>query len=131
MNQRDNEIIDLEKRFFQTMIDKDGDTATKLCSKDVLVGGPQGAMAVKGADMGAMMAHGQWELHSFDMRDINVVYPDDNVAVIGYKITQDMTVDGKPLKLEAADTSTWIKHGGAWHCAQHSESIIGDPYGRN
>jgi ketosteroid isomerase-like protein len=126
-----DEIVQLEKRFFQTMIDKDGPAATKLCAENILVGGPQGAMPIKGADMGAMMAHGKWELHKFDMTEVEVVFPNDQTAVIGYKVTQDMTVDGKPTKLVAADTSTWIKHDGRWLCVQHSEAPLGDPYGRN
>jgi hypothetical protein len=42
-----------------------------------------------------------------------------------------MTVDGKPLSLDAADTSTWVKKDGEWLCAAHTEAITGDPFGRD
>jgi hypothetical protein len=55
----------------------------------------------------------------------------DDVAVVAYKVKEELTVDGKPLKLEAADASTWIRSEGRWLCAMHSEAITGDPFGRD
>ena len=42
-----------------------------------------------------------------------------------------LTVDGKPLTLEAADASTWVRRDGRWLCALHTESILGDSFGRD
>jgi hypothetical protein len=129
MNTR-NDIIQLEKKFFQTMVEKNGAAATALCTEDVIVGGSKGAMTVKGADMGKMMAQGKWELHDFELADVAVTFPNDRTAVIGYKITQNMTVEGKPTKLVAADTSTWVSDGEEWLCCAHTETPIGDAHGR-
>mgnify|MGYP006273693779 CR=1 FL=1 len=41
-----------------------------------------------------------------------------------------MTVDGKPLSLDASDASTWIRRNGSWVCTLHTESLLGDPFGR-
>jgi len=38
---------------------------------------------------------------------------------------------GKPVTLDAADASTWVKKDGRRLCALHTESLIGDPYGRD
>lgn len=56
----------------------------------------------------AKMASGRkaWELHDFKLDEIDVQFAGRDAAVIGYMVTEDMTVDGKKLKLEAADTST-------------------------
>jgi hypothetical protein len=35
------------------------------------------------------------------------------------------------VTIDAADASTWIRRGGRWLCAMHSESIFGDPFGRD
>lgn len=117
-----NEILELEKKFFQTMVDKDGDTATAMCGKDVLVSGSQRAVPVKGADMGKMMAEGKWDLRSFEISDFNVVFPTDELAVSGYKADMDMVMDGKPMKMSTFDSSTWMKDGDSWICIQHSET---------
>ena len=55
----------------------------------------------------------------------------DEVAVVAYRVHEDMTVDGKPLSLDAADTSVWVRKGGRWLCTVHTESLSGDPFGRD
>jgi hypothetical protein len=34
-------------------------------------------------------------------------------------------------KLDAADSSTWVRRNGRWLCALHTEAILGDPFGRD
>ena len=55
----------------------------------------------------------------------------DDVAIVAYQVTEELTVDGKPVTLNAADSSTWIRRNGGWMCALHTEAIAGDPYGRD
>ena len=38
----------------------------------------------------------------------------DDVAVIAYKVHEELTVDGKTIELEAADSSTWVRLEGQW-----------------
>ena len=121
MSARDD-ILNLEKKFFQSMIDKDGKTASSLCGKDVIVSGSQRAAMVKGADMGKMMKDGKWDLRSFEIRDFEAVFPTDDLAVVGYKSEMDMVMDGKPMKMSTFDSSTWMKDGKRWVCVQHSET---------
>lgn len=45
--------------------------------------------------------------------------------------TEDLTVNGSPIALDASESSTWIRRDGRWLCAQHSEAIHGDPFGRD
>ena len=53
------------------------------------------------------------------------------MAVIAYKVIEDLLVDGAPLTLEASDASTWVRQDGRWLCALHTESVAGDPFGRD
>lgn len=55
----------------------------------------------------------------------------DDVAVVGYKVREDLDLEGKPLTMEAADASTWVRQDDHWVCALHTESVLGDPYGRD
>jgi hypothetical protein len=52
-------------------------------------------------------------------------------AVLAYKVREALTVDGKPVTFEAADASTWVRRDGQWVCALHTESLAGDPFGRD
>lgn len=47
----------------------------------------------------------------------------DDVAVIAYKVSEEMVVDGELKKLDAFDTSVWVKRDGGWVCAAHTETI--------
>jgi hypothetical protein len=80
------------------------------------------AKAIKGAD---------YELKNFALDDIRVRQVTDDVAVVAYKVKEDLVVKGKKVKLEAYDSSTWLRRDGQWTCVVHTESIAGDPFGRH
>ena len=77
------------------------------------------------------METGNWVLHEFDIFDAQVQQLSDDVAIIGYKVREKLTVDGKPVTMVAADASTWVKKDSRWLCALHTESVAGDPFGRD
>jgi hypothetical protein len=56
---------------------------------------------------------------------------DDNTGVIAYKVIEHLLVEGKPMTLHANDSSVWVKQNGEWLCAMHTESLQGDPFGRD
>ncbi len=126
-----DEIIALENRFWQSMIDKDVDEAAAMLAPACVVTGAQGVATIDHKTFSKMMSGGQWDLKEFLLEDIQVVFPDENIAIIGYKVREHVHVEGRSLILEAADTSIWIKQNGTWLCASHTEAILGDPFGRD
>jgi hypothetical protein len=78
-----------------------------------------------------MMGAGTWKLNAFTLSNPVVRFVTDEVAVVAYKVHEDVTTGGKPVSLDAADTSTWVKRGAAWLCVAHTESLAGDPFGRD
>jgi hypothetical protein len=125
------EIIDLENRFWKTMIDKDVETATAMMADKSIVTGAQGAATIDNKSFSQMMREGKWTLESYTFSDVQVEFPAPDVAIIGYKVSEELIMDGEPLTMEAADASTWIKRDGKWQCALHTESVLGDPFGRD
>jgi len=126
-----DEITAIEKRFWQTIVDKDAKAGADMLTETSLVTGAQGTARLDREHYMKLMATGGWELRSFKLSDVDVLELDPNVAVIGYKIREDLVVDGEKLVLEAADASTWIRGADGWKCALHTESVLGDPYGRD
>ena len=124
-------IIDLEHDFWQTMIDRDIAKATPMLADRIIVTGAQGASTIDVDSFTRMMSDGNWELRRFTLDDVQVEFPHPDVAVIAYKVREELKVDGKPMILEAADASTWIKKDNEWRCALHTESVLGDPFGRD
>ena len=127
------DIIDLETRFWQSMVDKDVDTSIAMMPEQSVVTGAQGVATLKHDDYRAMSKQNEslWTLKSFKFDKVQVTFPAENVAVIAYTVTEDMEVEGKKLTLQAADATTWVKTDGKWLAALHAESVLGAAFGRD
>jgi hypothetical protein len=127
----EEEILGLETKFWQSMIDKDSETGAQLSADPCIVTGAQGVARIDRETFAKMMDTGQGELHAFAFSDVQVEQVTEDVAVIAYKVREDLTVDGEKLTMEAADASTWVRESGNWTCVLHTESVLGDPFGRD
>jgi hypothetical protein len=78
-----------------------------------------------------MAASGKWKLEDFELIKPIVRSIAPNVAVVAYQVREELDVEGRKLTLNAADSSTWVHRGGRWVCAAHTESVLGDPFGRD
>jgi uncharacterized protein (TIGR02246 family) len=130
-NEVERELVDLEKQYWQAMVDGDVEAALRLTDDPCIVTGSQGVAKIDHDKFATMMQSDQWTLKSFALEDEQVRFLSDDVAIIAYKVKEELTVDGKPLTLEASDASTWVRRDGRWVCALHTESITGDPFGRD
>jgi hypothetical protein len=119
-----DEIIALEKSYWDAMKRKDGARAAQLSGKTSLVTGARGVSSIPKDKMGKMTESGDWTLESYDFDDVEVTVPTPDVAIIAYKVHQKVTMDGKPQDLHAADSSTWIRGLAGWECHAHSETML-------
>jgi hypothetical protein len=79
-----------------------------------------------------MMQSPRYTLHAFEIKDdAKVRMLGDDVAIVAYKVHEELTVEGKLVALDASDASTWVRRNGNWVCALHTESVAGDPFGRD
>ena len=128
----EKELVDMEQQYWQAIRDKDVNAAMELTDNTCVVAGASGVASIDRESFGAMLKGGNWTLNEFEfVGDVQVRAVTDDVAVVAYKVKEQLTVDGKPLTLEAADASTWVRRDGRWMCALHSEAIIGDSFGRD
>ena len=125
------ELLDLENQYWQAIKEKDADAAIRLTDEECIVTGAQGVGRVNRQGLSEMLKNAPYTLHDFELKDAEVRQIRDDVAVLAYKVHEELTVDGKPVKLDAADASTWVRRDGRWLCALHTESIAGDPFGRD
>ena len=125
------EVLDLEREFWRAMRDGDTKTMTRLTGDPCVLTGAQGASLITRDALAGMMSNAPYTLHRFDIIDPIVQSPADDIAIVAYKVHEELTVQGKPVTLEAADASTWVRRDGRWVCALHTESILGDPFGRD
>ncbi len=128
----DSDLIEREKQFWEAMRDRDADTAARLSDETTLVVGPQGIGEIDRKTLARMIENAPYEVtrFEFDKGDIHVRRVGDEVAIIAYKVREELVVDGRPLALEVYDTSVWVYREGDWTCVLHTETLPGDPFGR-
>jgi hypothetical protein len=128
----ERDILTLEKQYWRAMQENDVTTALQLTDFPCIVSGPQGIGRIDEQTFSKMMSNPSYRIEHADVQDgAQVRLLTDDVAVIAYKVHEELTVDGKPVSLDVTDSSTWIKRDGRWVCAVHTEAILGDPFGRD
>jgi hypothetical protein len=123
-------LIDLETRFWQSMVDQNTDAALSLLCEPALMVSAHGAIKFDHAGYRKMAEQGPMVLTSFELSDVDVVFPNDTTAVVSYRVKQAVAdrdkAKGKTTTQEMADTSTWVQaDGDAWRCVMHTETPIG------
>jgi hypothetical protein len=127
----EQELVALETEFWESMRTKNVKTALDLTEDPSIITGAQGVSRIDHPAFEKLMTGATWELIDYEFTDLETRQITDDVAVVAYKVTEQLTVDGKPLTLEAFDSSTWVRRNGHWRCAVHTESPAGDPFGRD
>jgi ketosteroid isomerase-like protein len=128
----EKELVELETQYWQAIKDKDVDAAMRLTDDTCIVTGAQGAASIDRKAFAGLLNSPGWTLNEFEfIGDVITRELTDDVAIVAYKVREHLTVDGKPLTLEAADASTWVRRDGHWLCALHTEAIAGDAFGRD
>lgn len=128
----EKELIGLEDEFWRALRDGDVASAVGMTDFPCILTGAQGVTSVDEATLSSMMKNASYKLDSYELAPgakIRLVGHD--TAVVAYRVHEELTVDGKPVHLDAAESSTWILRDGKWRCAQHTEAILGDPFGRD
>lgn len=116
MNTND-EIISLEKKYWQAMGDADIETAVSLTRFPCIVSGPQGTRRISEDEYRSMMkSHPSDQYKTIEMKNPHVESLGDKAAIISY----ETNVNG----MKMSDLSTWIRQGDQWVCAFHSENPL-------
>lgn len=129
MRTSDKTLIDLETKFWQSMVDQDPDTAVSLLSEPALMVSAHGAMKFDHAGYRKMAEQGSMVLTSYELHDVEVVFPNDTTAILTYRVKQETANRGesKGTVQEMADTSTWVRSGSDdWRCVMHTETPVAD-----
>lgn len=125
------ELMELEQRYWNAIRERDGETAASLSDDPCVVVGASGVGEVDKPALSRMIDGAQYRLKEFSIEDVHVRQLAPNVVLTAYKVKENLEVDGRPVELEAYDSSVWIKEGDRWICGLHTESLKGDPFGRD
>jgi ketosteroid isomerase-like protein len=95
-----------------------------MIADECLITGPMGPMKSAPADYRRMTEQGSWQLDAFEFSDVEVIFPGEDTAIIAYKVHQSGTMKDQPMDLDCADSTTWVRDGGEWKCALHTETVL-------
>lgn len=128
----EQDLLDLEKQYWQAVKDKDVDAAMHLTDDQCIVTGAQGVARIDRETLASMLKATPYTLNDFEVSDdAHVRLLRDDVAIVAYKVNERVVVDGQTLPVDANDSSVWVRRNGEWLCALHTESLSGDPFGRD
>lgn len=122
-------LIDLETKFWQSMVDQDADTAIGMLNEPALMVSSHGAMKFDHAGYRKMADMGSMVVTAFELSDVEVLMPSDTTAILTYRVRQtvaprdaDSHPDQHATTQDMLDSSTWIRDGEGWHCVMHTET---------
>ncbi|RYZ64962.1 MAG: nuclear transport factor 2 family protein [Proteobacteria bacterium] len=106
-------LIDLETRFWRSMMDEDTDSSVEFDHSAYRRMTQQGAMV----------------LTSYQLSDIDVTFEGEDTAILTYRVRQEFAPRGRSsgIAQEMAETSTWLRQGGQWQCVMHTETPLEAP----
>ena len=124
MTTPDKTLGDLETKFWQSMVDEDTDAALQMLTEPALMVSAHGAMKFDHGGYRKMAEQGSMVVTSFELSDMEVVFPHETTAVLTYRVKQGVAKrgNGKTALQQMNDTSTWIKAGQQWKCVMHTET---------
>jgi len=124
-------LLGLETRYWEALKDENVEAVVELTADPCVIVGAQGVGRLDTSMYEQMMRDSSWRIVDFKIGDdVQVEMLGRNTAIVAYTVHEDLIVDDEPLSLDAADSSTWVRSDGVWKCAMHTESVLGDPYGR-
>ena len=120
-------LIDLETKFWQSMVDQDTDAALQLLHDPAQMASSHGAMKFDHAGYRKMAEQGSMVVTAFTLGDIEVLCPSETTAVMTYRVKQTVAEreggkNGKSTTQDMLDTSTWVYVDKRWQCVLHTES---------
>ncbi|MEO7399275.1 MAG: nuclear transport factor 2 family protein [Polaromonas sp.] len=119
-------LIELETKFWQSIVDHDTDAALEMLGEPALMVSSHGAMKFDHAGYRKMADQGSMVVTSFKLTDMETVFPSDTTAILTYRVKQKVAPrgKGKSVEQEMNDTSTWINTPAGWRCVMHTETPI-------
>jgi hypothetical protein len=96
----------------------------ELLDEPALMVSAHGSMKFDHAGYRKMAEHGSMILTSFELSEMDVVFPNPKTAVLSYHVRQGSARrgNGGSSVQDMNDTSTWFQAGKQWKCVMHTET---------
>jgi hypothetical protein len=116
-------IISKEKAAWQAFKDKKADDFKKLLSPQLVCVYADGIHNLQQEVDGMSKT----DMKSFDLSDFNVLFPDNDTAIIAYKARINATSEGQDVSGNYNVGSVWHMSNGQWIGIFHTDSKVAAP----
>jgi ketosteroid isomerase-like protein len=121
----ENQILELEKKYWKAMETRDFDTVSSLTRFPCIVAGKDGIRSVDESSFKKMFDSGAGnQLKVVDISGAESETIAENTAVLAYLVELEYSMEGQKSSGKCACTSTWVKVNENWVCAMHTESDL-------
>ena len=129
----DQELLALERQYWDALKARDSRTVGRLTGVDSTVSGASGVSGLDPQSIAKMVESQTYKIDDYriDPKTVRINRICDDAVAISYAVHEDLEVDGKPVKLDAFDSSVWKRTDNGWTCLLHTEAIKGDSFGRD
>ena len=117
-------LEELETKFWQSMVDQETEVALELLSEPALMVSSHGTIKFDRDGYRKMAENGSKVVTSFEFSDMDVVFANDDTAILTYRVKQAVAprAGGEGAMQAMNDSSTWIRSGTRWLCVMHTET---------
>lgn len=129
----DGQLLDLERAYWMAIKGRDALAAGRMTAEDCTLVGATGVTDMDARTMARNVGSAPSDLKEFtiDPSTVRITRLGDDVALIAYGVQKEVQIEGQHVHVEAFDSSLWRREHGEWTCVLHTESIAGDPFGRD
>lgn len=116
------EIQQLEREFWQALVERDVETSTRLLAPEALMVSAHGTLRFDPDQYAKMLTDPKHGLLDYELSDMDVLSAGDDIAIATYRAHQKMQMDGRVMEQDVVDSSTWVRMDGGWKCVAHTET---------
>ena len=123
-----NQIMELEDTFWRRMIAGHHSAAAQMLTQRSVLSGDRGALVITHDDYInlAKLTPESAQLKDFRLEDVDIVMPNDDVAVISYTALSVFNTNGQTHTQRSAVTTTWVRSSETWLAAAHTDTPLAE-----
>jgi len=121
----ENQILELEKKYWKAMETRDFDTVKSLTRFPCIVAGRDGVRSVDESTFKKMFDSGEGsKLKVLNISEEQSAILGEDSAIIAYLVELEYGAENQKSSGKCACTSTWVRENQNWICAMHTESDL-------
>jgi ketosteroid isomerase-like protein len=125
----DQELLDLERSYWDALKEHDARTVGRLTAEDSTVAGATGVAGFGPREISKFLENTTYKIKDYriEPQTVRINRICDDAVSIAYGVQEDLEVNGKPVKLDAVDTSVWKQTANGWTCVARLPACPGEP----